>query len=215
MTDGTVLTPEQHHQVREATERLRREFAGVFSAETVERCVEESRLVLERHARIGSWLHIFIERFARDRLRAAARAEGKLVTDKPAVLFLCVHNAGRSQMAAGWLRRLAGDAVDVFSGGSDPGSEVNPAAATAMAEMGIDLGEAFPKPWTDEMVRAADVVVTMGCGDACPVLPGKRYLDWEVDDPAGQPLEIVRVIRDDIRDRVRSLLEVLGVEPAA
>ena len=128
---------------------------------------------------------------------------------RPAVLFLCVHNAGRSQMAAGWLRSIAGDAIDVFSGGSDPGTEVNPAAVAAMAEVGIDIAREHPKPWTDEIARAADVIVTMGCGDACPVFPGKRYEDWELTDPAGQPLEVVRGVRDDIRRRVEQLVSEL------
>ena len=128
------------------------------------------------------------------------------MSEKPSVLFLCVHNAGRSQMAAGWLRHLAGDRVDVFSGGSEPASQVNPAAVEAMAEVGIDLRSEFPKPWTDEIVRAADVVVTMGCGDACPVYPGKRYEDWVLDDPDGLDVESVRPIRDEIRRRVEDLI---------
>lgn len=129
---------------------------------------------------------------------------------KPSVLFLCVHNAGRSQMAAGWLRHLAGDAVDVFSGGSEPADEVNPAAVAAMAEVGVDIAGASPAHWTDDAVRTADVVVTMGCGDTCPVFPGKRYEDWELTDPAGQPIEIVRDVRDDIEHRVRALMASLG-----
>lgn len=135
--------------------------------------------------------------------------------DRPSVMFLCVHNAGRSQMAAGWLRHLAGDRVEVFSGGSNPGEQIHPVAADAMAEVGIDITNEYPKPWTDETLGAADVIVTMGCGDACPVLPGKRYLDWQLDDPAGKPLAQVRPIRDDIEQRVRALLEELDVEPAA
>jgi arsenate reductase len=131
----------------------------------------------------------------------------------PAVLFLCVHNAGRSQMAAGWLRHLAGDRVDVFSGGSDPGDRVNPAAVEAMREVGIDIAGEHPKPWTDDVVRAVDVVVSMGCGDACPVLPGKRYEDWELRDPAGQPLDVVREVRDDIRQRVEELVASLDLGP--
>jgi arsenate reductase (thioredoxin) len=128
---------------------------------------------------------------------------------RPSVLFLCVHNAGRSQMAAGWLRHLAGDAVDVFSGGSDPGTAVNGAAIEAMAEVGIDIATEYPKPWTDEIARAADVIVSMGCGDACPVYPGKRYEDWELADPAGQSVEFVRAVRDDIRGRVERLVAEL------
>ena len=134
-----------------------------------------------------------------------------LSSDKPSVLFLCVHNAGRSQMAAGWLNHLVGDRVDVFSGGSEPASTVNPVAVEAMAEVGIDIGTEFPKPWTDEIIRAADVVVTMGCGDACPVYPGKRYEDWVLDDPAGLDVEAVRPIRDEIRGRVEKLIAELGL----
>ena len=107
------------------------------------------------------------------------------------MLFLCVHNAGRSQMAAGWLRHLAGDRIIVYSGGSEPADQINPAAVAAMAEVGIDITSEFPKPWTDEIVRASDVVVTMGCGDACPLFPGKRYEDWQLDDPAGQDVAAV------------------------
>lgn len=132
--------------------------------------------------------------------------------DTPGVLFLCVHNAGRSQMAAGWLRHLGGDRVMVWSGGSEPASEINPAAIEAMAEIGIDITTEFPKPWTDEVVRAADVVITMGCGDACPLYPGKRYEDWELPDPAGQGISAVRPIRDEIGARVRTLLASLGVD---
>jgi arsenate reductase (thioredoxin) len=131
--------------------------------------------------------------------------------DRPTVLFLCVHNAGRSQMAAGWTRHLGADRVRVLSGGSDPAERLNPAAVAVMEEVGIDLTAQRPQPWTRETLEAADVVVTMGCGDTCPVLPGKRYVDWELTDPAGRPLEEVRPIRDDIRDRVHGLLEQLGV----
>jgi arsenate reductase len=132
-------------------------------------------------------------------------------SSKPAVLFLCVHNAGRSQMAAGWLRHLAGDRVTVYSGGSEPANAINPMAVTAMAEVGIDITDELPKRWTDDTLGAADVVVTMGCGDACPYVPGKRYEDWPLDDPAGQDLDAVRVIRDEIRARVEALITSLPV----
>ena len=132
---------------------------------------------------------------------------------RPEVLFVCVHNAGRSQMALGWFNHLAGDRAVAWSGGSEPGSEINPSAVAAMAEVGIDITDEFPKPWTDEIVRAADVVVTMGCGDACPLYPGKRYEDWELTDPAGRGVDAVRPIRDDIRRRVEELMRSLGVEP--
>ena len=131
----------------------------------------------------------------------------------PAVLFLCVHNAGRSQMAAGWLRRLGGDRVDVFTGGSEPADEVNRGVVGAMAEVGVDISQELPKPWADEDVRAADIVVTMGCGDACPFYPGKRYLDWELEDPAGKGLQEIRPIRDEIERRVLALMAELGIEP--
>jgi len=134
---------------------------------------------------------------------------------KPTVLFLCVHNAGRSQMAAGWLRHLADGAVEVMSGGSNPGASVNPAAVDAMAEVGIDVSTQLPRRWTDADLGAADVIVTMGCGDTCPVLPGKRYEDWELPDPAGRPLEFVREVRDSIEARVRDLIARLGVPARA
>jgi arsenate reductase (thioredoxin) len=156
---------------------------------------------------------LLAERFARERLTAIAKMEGLLVSDTPTVLFLCVHNAGRSQMAAGWLRHLAGDRIDVLSGGSAPAESINPSAVEAMAEKGIDITDQYPKPWTDETVGVADVIVSMGCGDACPVLPGKRYLDWELEDPAGKGVESVRPIRDDIEQRVRGLMAELGVDP--
>ena len=154
------------------------------------------------------------ERFARQRLRALAKVEGLHDDGKPTVLFLCVHNAGRSQMAMGFFQHLAGDRAVAWSGGSEPGNRVNPAAIAAMAERGIDISREFPKPWTDETVRAADVVITMGCGDACPIFPGKRYEEWVLDDPAGQDVAAVRPIRDEIERRVRALLDELSV-PAA
>jgi len=131
----------------------------------------------------------------------------------PRVMFLCVHNAGRSQMAAGWMRHLGGDGVEVFSGGSEPAESVNRAAVAAMAEVGVDISAEIPQPWADETIRAADIVVTMGCGDTCPVFPGKRYVDWELEDPSGKNVEAVRPIRDEIERRVRGLLLELGVTP--
>jgi protein-tyrosine-phosphatase len=135
------------------------------------------------------------------------------MSDKPSVLFVCVHNAGRSQMAAAYLAHLGGGAVEVRSAGSQPADQVNPAAVAAMAEEGIDIGAAVPKVLTTEAVQESDVVVTMGCGDTCPYFPGKRYEDWVLDDPAGQGLEAVRPIRDEIRARVLGLLRELGVDP--
>ncbi|MGY6019828.1 arsenate reductase ArsC [Streptomyces spinosirectus] len=131
--------------------------------------------------------------------------------DKPSVLFVCVHNAGRSQMAAAWLSHLAGDRVEVRSAGSDPGDQVNPAAVEVMAEVGIDISAEVPKILTVDAVKESDVCITMGCGDTCPVFPGKRYLDWQLDDPAGQGVAAVRPIRDEIEGRVRGLLDELGI----
>ena len=134
-----------------------------------------------------------------------------MIVNKPAVLFLCTHNAGRSQMAMGFFTHLAGDRAAVYSGGSEPASEVNPSAIAAMAEVGIDISGEQPKRWTTVMLEAVDVVVTMGCGDSCPVLPGRRYEDWTLPDPAGQSLESVRPIRDQIERRVVALLDTLGI----
>ena len=138
-----------------------------------------------------------------------------MTDNKPTVLFLCTHNAGRSQMALGFFNHLAGDRAVAWSGGSEPGDQINPAAVAAMAEVGIDITNEFPKPWTDEIVQASDVIITMGCGDTCPIFPGHRYEEWVLADPAGQPVEAVRPIRDEIELRVRALLGQLGVEPKA
>ena len=200
--------------IRASAERLRTDFAGVFGEETIQRFMAESWESLQG-AKVAAFVPLFVERFTRQRLRALARVEGKSTDTRPMVVFLCVQNAGRSQMAAGWLQHLAGDEVEVFSGGSDPASEVNPAAIEAMAEVGIDISSEFPKPWTDEVVQAANVVVTMGCGDSCPIFPGTRYMDWEVGDPAGLPLDQVRPIRDEIGERVRGIMAELGIESPA
>jgi protein-tyrosine-phosphatase len=205
------LTLAERHIIRTATARLEDEFSGVFGPETIERFITDSLDQLLPRATVTHFVPIFVERFTRDRLKALAKVEGKTTTSSPSVLFLCVHNAGRSQMAAGWLRHLAGERVTVYSGGSEPASAVNPAAVEAMAEVGIDIATEFPKPWTDEVVRAADVVVTMGCGDACPLYPGKKYEDWVLEDPAGHGVETVRPIRDEIRARVESLMAELGL----
>ena len=205
------LPLDQQNLVQGVTARLERDFAGTFGPETIERFVVDSLDQLLPTAKVTSFLPVLAEKFARERLRALGKLEGSLPSAVPGVLFLCVHNAGRSQMAAGWLRHLAGDQVTVYSGGSAPTSEINPAAVDAMAEVGVDITAEFPKPWTDEVVRAADVVITMGCGDACPLYPGKRYEDWELDDPAGQDVAAVRPIRDEIRRRVEELMASLDV----
>jgi protein-tyrosine-phosphatase len=208
-----ALSPELRLLLRESAERLQRRFAGQVNTETIERLLVDSYEQISRQARLPNWVPLVAERVARDRLRALIRLEAGPGQTTPAVLFLCVHNAGRSQMAAGWLRRLGGDRVDVFTGGSEPAEELNRGAAEAMAEVGIDISDELPKPWSDEIVRAADVVVTMGCGDACPLYPGKRYVDWELDDPAGRTVEQIRPIRDEIGRRVRALMAELGVRP--
>jgi arsenate reductase len=203
---------EQKYALHSAAAALQEEFAGVFGTETIEQFLTTSYDQFADRASIVSFLPLMAERFARQRLKALAKVEGKADDGVPVVLFLCVHNAGRSQIALGWFNHLAGDRAVAWSGGSEPGKEVNPSAVLAMAEVGIDITNEFPKPWTDEIVRAADVVVTMGCGDACPLFPGKRYIDWELDDPAGQDVEAVRPIRDEIEQRVRQLLSELGVD---
>ena len=158
-----------------------------------------------------TFLPLLVERFARERLGSLARSSGLVTKSTPSVLFMCVQNAGRSQMAAALMRSRARESIEVRSAGSAPGEEIHAGVLQAMAEVGLDLANEFPKPVTDEVVADADVVVTMGCGDACPVLPGKRYLDWQVDDPAGRSIDEVRAIRDDIRRRVLSLFSELNL----
>ena len=182
----------------------------MVSEETVERVVYESYTALGRTARVSTHLASLAEKFARDRLTALAQSRGLIVKTVPEVLYVCVQNSGRSQMAAALTRHLAGDRVHVRSAGSQPGEGILPTVVEALAEIGIDVSEEFPKPLTDDVVRAADAVITMGCGDACPIYPGKRYLDWELTDPADLSLADVRVIRDDIRARIADLLDELG-----
>jgi arsenate reductase len=194
--------------VRHTSQALATEFEGTFSAETITRFVTES-LADVGNARVKNFVPLFVYRFAKERLRALGQAEGTIMKEKPEVLFVCVHNAGRSQMAAGLLDKVSGGRVHVRSAGSTPASEIHDNVRKAMEEIGVDLSKEFPKPLTDEVVRAADVVITMGCGDACPIYPGKRYMDWEVEDPAGKDLETVRAIRADMTERVRELVEEL------
>jgi protein-tyrosine-phosphatase len=205
-----ALDPVTQHHVRQAAQALADEFAGVFSRETIERYIAES-VDLIGGSRVNVFVPVLAHRFARERLKALAQAEGMVTKEMPEVLFVCVHNAGRSQMAAGLVKLRSEGRIHVRSAGSAPADEINPAVLAAMEEIGVDMGEEFPKPLTDEVVRAADVVITMGCGDACPIFPGKRYEDWVLDDPAGQDLETVRRIRDEIDGRVRKLVaELLG-----
>ncbi len=200
---------DQQLALRTAAARLQEIFDGTFGVETIERFLVHSYDEFAERATVTNWLPLLAERFARQQLAALARIEGAAGDDRPVVLFLCVSNAGRSQMALGFFQHLAGDRAIGWSGGSEPAAHVNPAAIGAMAERGIDISGEFPKPWTDDIVRAADAVITMGCGDACPIFPGKRYEDWDVADPAGLALAEVRPIRDDIERRVRVLLEQL------
>jgi arsenate reductase (thioredoxin) len=200
-----VLDPVTRLHVERAAEALQREFAGVFSKETIARYIAESADLLGG-ATVKVFVPVLVYRFARERLRALGQAEGAIVKEQPEVLFVCVHNAGRSQMAAGLVKLRSDGKVHVRSAGSAPGERINPAVVEAMTEIGVDMSEEFPKPLTDEVVRAADVVITMGCGDACPIYPGKRYEDWELDDPEGQDLETVRRIRDEVDARVQKLI---------
>jgi arsenate reductase (thioredoxin) len=192
-------------------ERLVDKFAGIFSKETIECYVKESYALLAEKATVLVHLPSLTERFAKDRLTALAQSEFKIAKDKPELLFVCGHNAGRSQMAAALAIQISGGAVCVRSAGSAPSDSIPGAVREAMDEIGSNLAEAFPKPLTDEVVRAADVVITMGCGDACPIYPGKRYEDWELADPAELDVAGVVLVRNDIEARVRTLLTELQV----
>src|SRR5215472_5039608 len=200
-----VLDPITQYKIRSTVERLHDEFRRIFSTETIERYITESTDDLSG-ATVVDFLPVFIWRFTRQRLRAMAQSQGLIEKTVPEVLFVCVHNAGRSQMAAGLLAKHAKGKVNVRSAGSTPANEINPAVVQVMDELGVDMSREFPKPLTDEFVQAADVVITMGCGDACPIYPGKRYEDWELEDPAGKSVDEVRRIRDELGARVKQLL---------
>lgn len=203
-----TLDPVTRRHIDQAADRLAEEFTGIFSQETIARYMADSTNLLGE-AKINVFVPVLAHRFCRERLKALAQAEGIVDKHQPEVLFVCVHNAGRSQMAAGLLKLRSEGRVHVRSAGSAPAEEVNPAVVQAMQELGVDMSEAFPKPLTDEVVRAADVVITMGCGDACPIYPGKKYADWELDDPAEQDVDTVRGIRDDLDQRVQMLIAEL------
>ncbi|TCC21636.1 arsenate reductase ArsC [Kribbella sindirgiensis] len=205
------LSIDQQLALRTAATRLTEQFGGIYGRETIERFLHSSYDQFATGSTVPNFLPLLAERFARQRLTALAKVEGHHDDGRPVVLFLCVHNAGRSQMALGFFEHLAGDRAVGWSGGSEPGIEVNEAAVAAMAERGIDISAEYPKPWTDEIVRAADAVVTMGCGDACPIFPGKRYENWILDDPNGLDVDAIRPIRDEIERRVRQLLAELAV----
>jgi arsenate reductase len=213
-THDVAVTLVRPDVLQRISQDLAERFRGTFSAETVAKYVEESHALLAEKARITRFLPSLTSRFAADRLSALAAGERnntEVSRGVPEVLFVCVQNAGRSQMAAAILRSLAGDAVRVRTAGSAPAEAVHPAVVAALDEIGVTLGGEFPKPLTDEVVRAADVVITMGCGDACPVYPGRRYLDWDLADPVELPLSGVRAVRNDIEGRVRALIWELGL----
>ena len=210
-----MLDPVTQAHIEKAAEALEDEFAGVFSRQTIARYLAES-VDLLGESKINVFVPVLAHRFARERLKALGQAEGLVAKQQPEVLFVCVQNAGRSQIAAGLVTLRSDGAVSVRSAGSDPAESVNPRVAEVMGELGLDLADAFPKPLTDEVVRAADVVITMGCGDACPIYPGKRYEDWVIADPAeAGSLDEVRAIRDDIDARVRQLLVELEIPVSA
>jgi len=209
MMSGVVtMTEPERLDLDRIVESLTTEFAGIFAPESVAACAYDSYEAL-LPARVQTYLPLMAHRFAKQRLNAVARAQGKTVESTPLVLFVCTHNAGRSQMAAALLAKAAEDRVTVASAGTKPAGEVEPQVLVALAEVGVDATDAFPKPLTDDVVGGADVVVTMGCGDACPVLPGRRYLDWDLPDPMGADLDTVRNIRADIDRRVQTLLAEL------
>lgn len=191
--------------------RLDDSFTGIFSKETIQRYVKESYELLAKNATVTVHLPSLTERFAKDRLRALAQQESKIEKDKPSILFVCVHNAGRSQMAAALATKLSSGRVEVRSAGSAPSDSIPQNVHDAMTEIGLSLEGAFPKPLTDEVVRAADVVITMGCGDACPIYPGKRYEDWSLKDPSVLDLDGVKEVREDISHRISNLLKEMKV----
>ena len=205
-----VLSTEHQQIVGRATRNVAGEFVGTVGPETVERCVADSLAHLASTATVSSFLPVLAERFARERLRALVkvRVEGA----KPsAVVFLCAHNAGRSQIAAAWLRHFCPESVSVWSAGTEPAGHIGDDVVGVLAEVGIDISGEFPKPWTDEVIDAADVIVTMGCGEACPVVPGKRYEYWVLVHALGPGLENARSARDEIRARVEQLAGSLGL----
>ncbi|MEV6097370.1 arsenate reductase ArsC [Nocardia sp. NPDC051981] len=195
----------------EVSERLTEEFGAAVDSATVERILDSSYAHLDAIGIDRARLAGVAERFARERLTALARAEGRAIRTGPAVLFVCTHNAGRSQMALGFFNLLAGDRASGWSCGSAPNTVVNPLVVAAMAERGVDIADEFPKPWADELMRAADVVVDMGCGDTDPIIAGHRFEQWPLPDPAGGGIEEIRGIRDAIELRVRRLVANLGL----
>jgi arsenate reductase (thioredoxin) len=205
------LSPDVGRALKHAVAQLQSEFADTFDTETVRRLLHASYDKLAANASIRDYLPLLAQRFARQQLQARARINSKSDDEMLVVLFLCNHNAGRSQMAMGFFNHLAGGGAVVWSGGSEPRGAINPAAIAVMAERGVDISGEYPKPWTGEIVQAADVIVSMGCGDIPPVLPHCRYEEWTLEDPSGKDVPAVRVIRDEIESRVRWLLDDLRI----
>ena len=206
-----VQPTEENDIIEHGVQQLSRKYAGKFDESEIRPIVKDS-FASFADAKVRTFIPVFTTRYADDRLRAMAKVRGLITDTPPSVLFVCVHNAGRSQMAAGWLRHLSRGKIEVYSGGSLPGKDLNAAAVEAMREVGVDIANEFPKPFAVEIVQSADVVITMGCGDTCPIFPGKRYEDWALDDPAGLGVEAVRPIRDEIKRRVESLIQDLAVD---
>jgi protein-tyrosine-phosphatase len=201
-----LMSKQQHATYERLVAELAYRYGDAFAHAEIAEVVEQSRSAMAATSKIEKFLPVLTARFARETLEAKAIAEGRVAKQKPELLFVCVHNAGRSQIAAALARHLSNDRVNVRSAGSNPTDEVNPMVEEALGERNVPLIEAYPKPLTDSVVRAADVIVTMGCGDECPYYPGKRYLDWAVADPAGAGAEQVRAIVDDIETRITALL---------
>jgi protein-tyrosine-phosphatase len=203
------LSIDLHLALTAAIGRLQREFHGMFDTATIQRLLHNSHDQFAADSIITRFMRA--ERFTRQQLQALARTEGHHTANTPVVVFLSIHDAGSSQMALGFFQHLAEDRAEAWSGGSEPAAEINPTAIAAMHECGINITGEFPKPWTSDIIHAADVVITIGCGDPRPVFPGPRYLDWDIIDPAGMSVDDVRPIRDEIERRVRDLLNQLGV----
>ncbi len=214
MPDPTVVTESERQGLHRAAVKLHNEYAGVFGVETIEQLLVSTAEDIAAGSTVNNQFRmVLFIRLAGERLEALAKSKGRIGHGLPGVLFLCVHNAGRSQMALGWFAKLAGSRAFAWSGGSEPTDSLNQTAVASMAELDIDISTGYSKPWTAEVLDAADVVVTMGCGDACPLYPGKKYEDWDVVDPAGRALDEVRAIRDQIGLRVLDLLYELEIAP--
>ena len=203
--------PDRETVVPQLIDDMNYSYAGVFDEDTIDDAVNKAWDLLAPRSTVHTFLPVLVARQAREQLMATAQAEGRVAKKVPEVLFVCVHNAGRSQMAAALAEHLSARKVHVRSAGSAPSGEINPVVVEALRERGIALGTAYPKPLTDSVMQAADVIITMGCGDTCPVFPGRRYLDWDIPDPNGADLNTVRDIRDQIQAHITTLLRDLNI----